>query len=321
LEFEDVLKECDITIKSGSDLERICLNILCTLGEKQQPHLVNPLEDIRPYFSDLLGLWIFLTKIINLRTHRDFGKLVPHLQLLNEGNVPQNKESTVGTLPVREEACNKIFELLIAFLCLEVGQDLWLASPTALKGDNPDVIVTIDGLRWGFACKVPHGKPAKSIYDNINKGVDQIEASPAEIGCVVLNFRNLIDHNRSWPIMNETEVSMGKAPIFGGWCNHMFLAQELALFAQRKKEEIEMVIGKEEVIKTFNGKKAIPAALIFLHTATGIATRFGPLPTSIKMFYLCRFDYDYFPMFEKLNQALHKPYKTSAGSDGIAFMR
>ncbi|MBA7654149.1 hypothetical protein ES703_62024 [subsurface metagenome] len=221
-EFENVLREYNITITSGSDLERVCLSVIDVLGKKKQPHLMNPLEDIRPYFSDILGLWVFMTKIVGLRTHCNFIKLVPHLELLNIGTAPQNKKS-----PITDQAANKIFELLIALLCMEIGENISLDHPGSSKGNNPDIIFTFEGLRWGFACKVPHTISAKSIYDNITTGINQVEASPVDLGCVVLNFKNLIDHNYSWPILNETEVSTGKVPIFGAWANPISLAKEL----------------------------------------------------------------------------------------------
>jgi hypothetical protein len=281
------------------------LSIIDILGKKQQPQLTNPLQDIRPFLAEILGLWIFLDKVITLREHPEFVKLIPHLRLLNKCSVLQNTKS-----PISNGSSNKIFELLFAFLCMEIGQDIQLDSPANSKGDNPDIIVTINGLRWGFACKVPFGHSAKSIYDNICKGIDQIEASPAEIGCVVLNFRNLIDHNRSWPIRNEDEYKSGEPPIFGAWTEHMFLANELAQLVHRKEEEIKAKIGIDHVITTFRGKKTIPATLVFLHTATGVVKPPAsiPMPSSIKMFYLCRFDNLYTPVFEMLNNALHKPF-------------
>ena len=304
--FEAILKEHNVPIKKGSDLEKICLSIIDILGKKQCPDLMDPLQDIRKDFADILGLWMFLDKVITLQKHPDFGKLIPHLRLLNEGVISQNTKS-----PISDAVSNKIFELLFAFLCMEIGQDILLDSPSNSKGDNPDIIVTIDGLRWGFACKVPYSQSAESIYSNICNGIGQIEASPATtIGCVVLNFRNLIDHNRSWPILNEDEYKSGKQPIFGAYTDHMFLAQELAVLAHRKEEEIKAKIGIDQVIATFKGKKTIPATLVFLHTATGIVKPPAsiPTPSSIKMFYLCRFDNLYTPVFEMLNNALHNPF-------------
>src|SRR6266700_6802575 len=103
--FEQVLKREGIPIRTGSDLEAACLSVLEVLGKHRNPDLRNPHEDIRLVFTELLGIWTFLTKIVRLANHPGFPQFISHLRLLNEGTVVQNK-----SLRASEEATNKVFE-------------------------------------------------------------------------------------------------------------------------------------------------------------------------------------------------------------------
>lgn len=301
--FEAVLRRHGVQIKSGSDLERICLAVVEVLAKKQDPALQHPLEDIRPYFADVLGIWVFMNKLVRLKDHSDFDQVIPHLALLNEGGVPQNVRS-----PVSDQASNKLFELLLALICMEQGEDIRLDDPNAAKGNNPDVLGTILTKRWGFACKTMYSSSPKTLYDRISEGLEQIENSEAEIGCVVVNFRNLIDHNYAWPILNEKEFGEGAVPVFGCWANPMMVAQDLARLALRKQKELEAAIGKDGVTRAFEGKKSVPAYVTYLQTATGIATPLGPIPSSVGALFLMPFGdvTDHLPVFHTLNSAMHR---------------
>ena len=301
--FEEVLKQHGIQIASGSNLERTCLAVLDILAKKRLPNLHRPMTDIRKYFAEVVGLWVFMNKLVRLQGHAGFKELVPHLSLLNSGNVPQNVHS-----PISDQASNKIFELLLALICLETGSDLELDNPHASRGNNPDVLSTILGKRWGFACKTLHSSSSKTLFDRVCEGVDQIERSHAEVGCVVLNFKNLIDHDHAWPILNEAEVAKGAVPTFGCWTDPALVGQQLAKLALKKQEEVETTIGKNPIKETFIGKKAIPAMLVYLQTATGVAGKIGPIPSSVGALFLCRFAdvSEHLVVFEQLNSALHR---------------
>ncbi len=301
--FEGVLKEHGLQVASGSDLERTCLAVVDFLIKQQQPALLHPIEDIRRYFADVLGLWVFMNKLVRLREHVDFPQLIPHLGLLNEGGVPQNVRS-----PVSDQVSDKLFELLIALICMEKGQDVRLDDPCSSKGDNPDVMASILGRRWGFACKTMYSSSPKTMFDRICEGVDQIEKSAAEIGCVVVNFRNLIDHDRAWPILNEDEARRGEIPIFRCWPNPESVTQELAQLVLRKQRELEAAVGKEEIRKTFEGKKSVSAILAYLQTAAVIATPTGPVPGSVGALFRVKFGdvRKHLPVFHLLNSAMHR---------------
>lgn len=211
--FEEVLRRFGIPIQPGSELEKACCSVLEVMGKSQNAHICDPQEDIRHEFREVLGIWVFLRQIVRLKDHACFPQFAPHLALLNKGTVVQNTQA-----PLCQEATNKIFELLFALALLDLSDDVVLDHPFSTKGDNPDVLATIDGQCWDFACKTIYGSSGKTFYDNLKKGVEQIEAAPkAQVGIVVMNFRNIINHEKCWPILNEVEYQNGAEPIFSAY--------------------------------------------------------------------------------------------------------
>ena len=216
-DFERVLKNHGVVIRRDSELEKACLAVTEVLGKHKNPKLREPMTDIRPLLTKVLGFWLFLTKIVRLENHTNFKQFEPHLEYLNKGTVVQNTQ--IGT---SEEATNKIFELLFALCMLDVGTEVVLDPPEGAKGDNPDIMVTLEGKRWGFACKTIYGKSGKAIFDNLKKGVDQIERSPVDVGCVLLNFRNFLDPQVYWPLLNEEAFKAKREePAYAAFTNPM----------------------------------------------------------------------------------------------------
>ncbi len=60
-------------------------------------------------------------------------------------------------------------------------------------------MLTFRSRRWALALKTLHSRSARTIYDNIKKASDQIEACEADHGLVVLNVKNLLDYDALWP--------------------------------------------------------------------------------------------------------------------------
>lgn len=303
--FEEVLKRFGIPIQSGSELEGACCSVLEVLGNNQNAQIRDPQEDIRHVFTEVLGIWSFLKKIVRLEGHACFSQFVPHLALLNKGTVIQNKRATVC-----QEATNKIFELLFALVLLDVSDEVILDHPDLARGDNPDVLATIDGQCWGFACKTVYGASAKTFYDNLKKGVEQIEAAAkAQLGIVVMNFRNIISHDECWPILNEAEYRNGAEPIFAAYERpEAFVSSHISKVVTRKHNQVVADIGLPDVMSLFAGKKALPAFLAFCQTCTGRVASLGPIPMSISMLYVGEFGdvQAHQSVIDKINSALHE---------------
>jgi hypothetical protein len=71
---------------------------------------------------------------------------------MNDGGFLQNLKA--GAKEGTDQITAKMFELLIAMAAMDVGKDLELDHPENPKGDNPDVIVTIGGVRWAFTTRL-----------------------------------------------------------------------------------------------------------------------------------------------------------------------
>ncbi|HWF59918.1 MAG TPA: hypothetical protein VN666_06375 [Nitrospira sp.] len=303
--FEAILERFGIQIQPGSELEKACCSVLEAMGKSQNANICDPREDIRHGFTEVLGIWFFLKRIVRLEDHAGFPQFVPHLALLNKGTVVQNKRA-----PLCQEATNKIFELLFALVSLDVSEEVILDHPSSAKGDNPDVLATIGGQCWGFACKTIYGSSGKTFYDNLEKGVEQIEAAPnAQVGTVVMNFRNIISHDECWSIMNEIEYRNGAEPIFSAYERPAeFIASHITEIVKQKRDQVVAEIGLPNVVNLFFGKKAIPAFLAVCLTRTGKVSALGPVPISITM--LCVGEFGdvqaYKRVIEKINSALHE---------------
>lgn len=211
-QFSKILGRLNIDITPGSPLEEMCLTLLGLEEKRRNAALISPMEDIRIALRPALGMHDLLRRVIRLHERQGFSNLEPHLRLLNSGTVAQNVAAP------RDAVAAKIFELLMGLVCLEIGTDLELDGPIESYGDNPDVLITLDGRRWGFACKVLHGSSPITMFDRLEEGVRQIDSSRAEIGCTIINLKNQIDHDETWPIANPREYSQGiETPTFGMW--------------------------------------------------------------------------------------------------------
>src|SRR6266568_3539016 len=302
-EFEAALSRHGIQIQPGSDLESACCSVLEVLGKQKDRSIRNPHEDVRQVFTEVLGIWIFLQKVVRLQNHASFPTFAPHLNLLNKGTVVQNKR-----LRASQDAANKIFELLFALVLLDLSPDVALADPDLKDTRNPDILATIDGQRWGFACKVVYGDSGKALFDNLKRAVDQIEVSAATVGYVVINFRNHIKHEIFWPLLNEAEHRAGEEPIFGASLDPREVGPALCDHVTHKRDQVAKEIELKHVLNMYAGKKALPGFLAFCQTIAAEATEAGPLPTSISALVLGKFAPcdQYIPVIERMNEALHE---------------
>lgn len=191
-QFINLLSENGIDLSQDSTVESEALAMIDVLDCWKNPdrRLTEPRTIARAAmgFVDLAG------KVVGVKDHPNFGQLVPHLQMLSKTTVLQN-----ATSQVTEDAANKVIELYVACLAMTFGSNIALDHPVNSKGDNPDVMLDFRGQRWALALKTLHSRKPRTIYDNIKKAADQIEASSASYGLVVLNVKNLLDYDALWP--------------------------------------------------------------------------------------------------------------------------
>jgi hypothetical protein len=212
LDLESLLRQHGLEVRSGSILEKVVLSTFDIIYRKQKSGTPPADEDIRIGYRNLIGINELSSLLLAVREHPDFGQLIPHLQLLNEGAALQNVRSSQT-----DAATNKVFELFAACLALQCGTNISLDSPRKSKGDNPDVLADIAGKRWGIACKVLHSLSPEGFIQNLEKGLDQIERSPAAVGVVMFNLKNVIDHDRYWPITAPARPEDGIEAEYGAF--------------------------------------------------------------------------------------------------------
>jgi hypothetical protein len=132
-----------------------------------------------------------------------------------------------------------------------LSDEVILDSPFLAKGDNPDILAMIDGQCWGFACKTIYGSSGKTFFDRLEEGVEQIEAAPkAQVGAVVMNFRNVISHEKCWPILNEAEYRNGAGPIFAAYDRPgEFVRRCIEEDVSKKHNQVVAEIGLPNIMK------------------------------------------------------------------------
>lgn len=280
-EFASILRARGIDITPGSPLEQMCLTLLGLEEKRQNRALIDNNEDIRVSLRSALGLHDLIRRIVRLHQRPEFSNLEGHLRLLNSSTVAQNVAAPHDAIAA------KIFELLIALVCLEAGQNVELDGPVRSYGDNPDVLVDLDGRRWGFACKVIYGRSLLTMFERLEDGVRQIDDSPAQIGCTIINLKNQIDHEDTWILAKpEQYAEHADTPTFGAWRDVKDPRDILLALAKRRHEELVSVNGEPAIASLFTNTKSIPGALLFLQTATALASACGPINATVGIFSL-----------------------------------
>ncbi len=281
-QFEQVLNNNGIEITPGSELERLCLNITDLVEKHLNPRLREENHDHRPYFRECLGLNDLITKIVKSSSHPNFQSLLPYLKKLNDNNPIQNTQTSV-----LNQYNNKLFELYISTLCLNMnGANLSIDDPDHSVGDNPDILVKIDGKVWGFACKTLHSRQPMTIFENIEKAVSQIECSNADIGIPIINIKNIIDHDTYWPDLTENGAS---EKYFGAFIDVSVPLKMLQDFCAEIHKDVVDHVGHKNIQYTFDGKKSFPLALLYCSSATSVAINNQPHPTRLNCFNLLAF--------------------------------
>jgi hypothetical protein len=138
--------------------------------------------------------------------------LIPHmLEAFMAGDRGFASSST------HDDTARKLAELYIGSLAVHVGIDVALDSPTNAKGDNPDVMFTLQECdqtkppqRWALAIKTISSTQGQTIFERIKEAAEQIDAPKclAERGMVVINAKSALDHDALW---NPAFADLGSA--------------------------------------------------------------------------------------------------------------
>jgi hypothetical protein len=194
---EELLRRYNITISPGSLLEQSCLEIRADYEKHRDPSLVDGSLDFRPAGREVSGASVLFQRLVRADSRRCLcPAFVRHLQLIGNSIISQaSVYSDHHLTETAKQSSDKVFELVVGLAAAEVGSEVMLENPRGSGGDNPDVLITISDVRWGFPCKVMTSTNLRTLFDRIEEGVAQLERSAAERGCVVVNLRNLFDHD------------------------------------------------------------------------------------------------------------------------------
>jgi len=270
-EFEELLRNRTgiAPVAPGSKLERAALAVMEMLAtcKKQVPH--DKRRDYREEWRRALSFSDMLRKILNVKNHPAFDQLWPHiLLLLGDNEIAQNVWS-----PKEDGGANKVFELYAGLLVLPLCSSIDMDDPVSSSGGkNPDIIAEIDGCSWALACKVMHTASEKSFLDRIRDGINQInrcvERGKAQRGIVVISLKNVLDHDKLWPITREPGTG---DIIYATYLDELTPRRLLESECNRyQRELLELCGGPQGFRDIFAGSHAEPFILVHLCTAAGL---------------------------------------------------
>ena len=203
--FLALLSNYNIHPPTGSSLEDELLSLTQLIEV-----IKNPERAEGPRQASLLrsaaGLHDFAAKVLSVAHLPGFTSFLPHLRLIAESTIAPASFSQNVQSPYNDDTARKMVELYVGCLAAHVGTGVDLDSPTASKGDNPDVIFTVTPIdsdialpseQWALAIKTISTKHGQTIFERIKEGAQQIDTPKcaAQKGMVIVNAKNAIDHD------------------------------------------------------------------------------------------------------------------------------
>ncbi len=182
--FKALLERLGVNIVSGGELHQL-FSVIHQMADWHN-QIGKPPDgvDLRIQFRKMVGL----THLMDLALSLPEEQLTPfagHFELLNKGSPLQNIPALAN-----DPSSDKVFELLVGLAAVRAGALVSLDDPHHPKGDNPDVIARFANDCWGFACKSVSGDAPATLFERVEDGVRQIEASEVSRGFVTVNFKN-----------------------------------------------------------------------------------------------------------------------------------
>jgi hypothetical protein len=276
--------------------------------KKTVPH--DNKKDYRNAWRQAIALGDILRKLENGARYPGFTSLWPHINLLLENcNFAQNtshpKEDTDG---------DKVFELYTALLLLPLCSALEVDDPVhSAGGKNPDLIATIGGKRWAFACKVMHSDAPKSMLDRFEDGVRQIKAAKVDRGIIVISLKSVIPHDLMWPIVKCPDTD---DLIYTPWPDERHLTRYLlGMGTEYDQSDVDATTLREAFVKRIDDDKVVPAVLLHLCTTAAVTKQTKPIPCMPRLLYgiiLGEIPADAQVVLRNLNDSLHDRFVSLA---------
>jgi hypothetical protein len=204
--FLALLSKLGIHPPPGSALEDELLSLAQLIEVMKNPSLALGPNQVAVLRS-AAGLYDLAAKVLSVEPIDEFSTFVPHLRLIAETKVRAASLGQNAASGAYDDTARKIAELYMGCLAAHVGSHVVLDSPTEPKGDNPDVIFTVEEChlvkqpqKWALAIKTIASRQGQTIFERIKEGADQIDRPKcrAEKGMVVINAKSALDHDALW---------------------------------------------------------------------------------------------------------------------------
>lgn len=276
--FLALLSQYDINPPAGSSFEEELLSLTQLVAVMKNPALVQGGMQVT-LLRAAAGLHDFAAKVLSVQHLTEFSEFLPHLRLIAETKMAPASLCQNVSSPYNDDTARKMAELYMGCLAVHTGYDVKLDSPTAAKGDNPDVIFSVSSIiagvsqpseLWALAIKTISTHQGQTIFERIKEGAAQIDdvKCSANKGIVVINAKNALDHAALWNgTFSDLEAAMDA------------LGQQLDTLAanantNRPQAEWDVIFsGKVKRPVLFLGQ-----SLVHLPTSEGRKT-----PTALKM--------------------------------------
>lgn len=274
--FLTLLSRLSIQPPMGSAIEDELLSLMRLIEVMKNPALAQGQSRIE-VLRAAAGLHDLAAKVLSVEPIAEFATFVPHLRLIAAMKASDASLGQIAASGVFDDTARKMAELYMGCLAAHVGTQLVLDSPTNAKGDNPDVIFTVDECRhagqpqrWALAIKTIASRQGQTIFDRIKDGADQIDdpKCPAERGMIIINAKSALDHDALW----QSNFPDLQAAMSALEAQLRYLAESAA--ADRPQAEWDELFTRKVVRPIlFLGQ-----SLVQLPTSAGLQT-----PTSLKM--------------------------------------
>ena len=307
LDFENLVREKQQSPVYGSSITTAGNAALEMLDAFKRNVPYDTKQDHREEWRQAIALADMLRKVLRVKGHPRFDQIWPHiLLLLGDANIALNVYNKK-----EDQDANKVFELYMALVLAPLSPDVELEDPDhSANGKNPDVIASLNGSRWAFACKVMHSASPNAFIQRVREGVKQIQRSDAEKGIVVISLKNLLQHDFFWTMKADSTIwnLAMPGPIQPEIARRMFVR-----YCKGYEQKVikELLGGPAAFNAVFNDTKAVPAVLLHLCSTICVVDQGKPSFHYMRMFGSLNADPlspDVHSTLEQLNDGLHSRF-------------
>ncbi len=195
--FLDLLAKRGITPVMGGKLEDEFLSVTQLLEIWKAPQQATGIANQGQILRNAAGVHDFAAKLLAARNTPEFAEFNEHVRLIATGKLKTTLSQIAENDPT-DDTARKLVELYLGCLAVHCGEDIRLDHPTHARGDNPDILLSYRNRTWALAIKTPSSRHGQTLFENIEKAGQQIERSGADKGLIILNVKNIIDHEALW---------------------------------------------------------------------------------------------------------------------------